>query len=270
MARPTRIGVQLWPGGAPDHASWRAAVLEAEQMGVDAIFGYDHLHKPFMHPGRDGPRLQPDQPDVNNFESWTALASWGEITSRVEIGLLVTGIGYRNPDLLADMARTVDHISGGRLILGVGSGWYPKDYEVYGYEYGTVGSRMKLFAEGLQRIEDQLEQLTPKPLRHIPILIGGSGEKKTLPLVGKHADIWHSFLDLDTFRRKNALVKQHAATAGRDENQIERAVGWDDPEAASRHADEGVTLFTTEIRPTDAGYDLSPIQEMLRWRDRRR
>ena len=122
------------------------------------------------------------------------------------------------------MARTVDHISGGRLILGLGSGWYPKDYEVYGYEYGTVGSRMKLFADGLQRIQERLGQLKPKPMRQIPILIGGAGEKRTLPLVGTHADIWHSFLDLDTFRRQNDLVEQHAADAGRDGNEIERAV----------------------------------------------
>jgi probable F420-dependent oxidoreductase len=189
MDRPTRIGVQLWPGGAPHYATWRSAVLEAESMGVDAIFGYDHFHKPFMRSGSDGPTLESEQPDVNNFESWTALASWAEITSRVEIGLLVTGIGYRNPDLLADMARTVDHISAGRLILGLGAGWYPKDYDVYGYDYGTVGSRMTLFADGLQRIEDRLAHLTPQPMRQIPILIGGAGEKKTLPLVGTHAHI---------------------------------------------------------------------------------
>ena len=128
---------------------------------------------------------------------------------------------------------------------------------------------MKLFADALQRIEHRLGQLKPKPMRQIPILIGGSGEKKTLPLVGKHANIWHSFLELDTFRRKNNLVKQHAADAGRDESQIERAVAWDSIEGASRYADEGVTLFTTEIRPTEAGYDLSPLEEMLSWRDSR-
>ncbi|HEU0164961.1 MAG TPA: LLM class F420-dependent oxidoreductase [Thermomicrobiales bacterium] len=267
MSRPPRIGVHIWPGGAPSYASWRGAVLEAEDMGADAVFGYDHFHKPFVEIAPEGPVLLPEQPDVNNFESWTALASWGEATSRVEIGLLVTGIGYRNPELLADMARTVDHISGGRLILGLGSGWYEKDYAVYGFEYGTVASRMELFAEGLARIKHRLAALTPKPLREIPILIGGSGEKKTLPLVGQYAGIWHSFLDLETFRRKNQLVHDHATAAGRDDAEIERAIAWQGPAMADAFVAEGASLFTMEIKPTSDGYDLSPVREMLAWRD---
>jgi probable F420-dependent oxidoreductase len=265
MTSPIRVGVQVWPGGAPSYRSWRDAVLRAEQAGVDAIFGYDHFHKPEVT-GDDAAPL-PEQPDVNNFEGWTALASWAELTTRVEIGLLVTGIGYRNPDLLADMARTVDHISGGRLILGVGAGWYEKDYHEYEYEYGTVGSRMTMFEEGIRRIERRLTLLKPPPTRRIPLLIGGSGEKRTLPLVGRHADIWHSFLDIETFRRKNDLVRGYAAEAGRDETTIERAVGWAGPAAAEAHAGEGVTLFTTSIKPTGDGYDLSQLDELLKWRD---
>jgi len=210
--------------------------------------------------------LDEQQPDVNNFEGWTALASWGEITNRAEIGMLVTGMGFRNPELLADMARTVDHISKGRLILGLGAGWYPKDYEVYGYEFGTVGSRIDQFVDGVGRVKRRLGQLIPAPVRGIPILIGGAGERKTLPLVGRHADIWHSFLNVETFRQKNDLVNQHAQNAGRDPAAIERSVGWQPGMDADAFAKEGVTLLTTEIHPTDEGYDFTELEELLAWR----
>jgi probable F420-dependent oxidoreductase len=266
--RPTtvRIGVQLWPGGTPDYRTWRQAVLRAEELGADAIFGYDHFHKPFVDIIDGAPRLHDEQPDVNNFEGWTALASWGEITSRAEIGLLVSGIPYRNPDLVADMARTIDHISGGRLILGLGAGWYEKDFSVYQYEYGTVKSRMDQFDEGLARIERRLNQLTPSPVRHIPVLIGGGGERRTIPAVARHADIWHSFEPIEEFRRKNDILKQLASDAGRDESKIERATAWTDPATADSFVDEGVTLFTTEIHPTSDGYDFSELKDMLAWR----
>ncbi|MFE3262570.1 LLM class F420-dependent oxidoreductase [Nocardia sp. NPDC059091] len=266
--KAVRIGVQLWPGGTPDYQAWRSAVVHAENLGADAIFGYDHFHKPFVEIVDGAPLLSDEQPDVNNFEGWTALASWGEITTRAEIGLLVTGIPYRNPDLLADMARTVDHISGGRLILGVGAGWYPKDFSVYGYDYGTVKSRMDQFDSGLARIEHRLSQLTPAPLRHIPILIGGGGERRTIPAAARYADIWHSFEPLDEFRRKNDLLKRLATEAGRDESGIERAMAWTDPATADAFVDEGVTLFTTEIHPDSTGYDFSEFKKILAWRDR--
>jgi probable F420-dependent oxidoreductase len=271
MTNPIRVGVQLWPGGTPDYRTWREAVLTADELGADAIFGYDHFHKPFTIAPDDGPpQLLPEQPDVNNFEGWTALASWAEITSHADIGLLVTGIGYRNPDLLADMARTVDHISGGRLVLGLGSGWYEKDYAVYGYDFGTVKSRMDLFEDGLARIESRLDELVPPPVRRIPILIGGIGVKRTLPLVAKHADIWHTFASVPEFQRKNALLKELVAAAERDDTSIERAVQWTGRANADAFVAEGVTLFTTEIHPTDDGYDFAELKDMLDWRDRQR
>jgi len=183
-------------------------------------------------------------------------------------GLLVTGIGYRNPDLLADMARTVDHISEGRLILGLGSGWYEKDYSVYGYDYGTVKSRMDLFEDGLAPIQNRLTQLVPPPIRKIPILIGGMRVKRSLPIVAKHADIWHPFATVPEYQRKNALLKDLVAEAGRDEKQIERAMHWAGREIADAFVAAGVTLFTNEIRPTEDGYDLGELKDMLAWRDR--
>jgi probable F420-dependent oxidoreductase len=269
MTNSIRLGVQLWPGGTPDYRTWRGAVINADEVGADAIFGYDHFHKVFSAPSEDAlPQLLPEQPDVNNFEGWTALASWGEITRRAEIGLLVTSVGYRNPDLLADMARTVDHISSGRVILGLGAGWYEKDYSVYGYDYGTFTSRMDLFEQSLVRIEDRLEQLVPQPVHKIPLLIGGIGVRRTLPIVAKHADIWHTFASVPEYRRKNAILKDLVAEAGRDERQIERAVHWTGRDDADALLGEGVTLFTTEIHPSDDGYDFSEFQDMIAWREK--
>jgi len=269
MSRPVRLGVQLWPGGAPDYRSWRAAVLHAEEVGTDVIFGYDHFHRPAIEGIVDAkPILAEVQPDENNFEGWTALASWGELTTRAELGLLVTGIGYRNPDLLADMARTVDHISGGRLILGLGAGWYEKDYTTYGYDYGTWKTRFDLFDEGLKRVEHRLDNLVPPPVRDIPILIGGSGEKRTLPAVARHADIWHTFLPIDQFNRASKLVGELTELNGRKDSDVERSSVWESARGADAYRDAGVTLFTTEIHPTAAGYDFSTLEQMVRWRDR--
>ena len=271
MTRPIRIGAVVQPGNAPDYASWRSAVVHAEELGADLIFSYDHFHKPEVADLNQGvPVLADVQPDVTHFEGWTALASWGEITHRAEIGLMVTGIGYRNPDLLADMARTVDHISGGRLVLGLGAGWYEKDYTTYGYEFGTWKSRFDLFDAGLKRIDARMGQLNPPPVRKIPILIGGSGPKRTLPAVARYADIWHTVLAAEAFTEASARVDELAAAIGRDGKDIERSVHWFGAESADVYRQAGATTFTTEIDPdpTTGYYDFSTLEEMLAWRDR--
>ncbi|WP_068158719.1 LLM class F420-dependent oxidoreductase [Rhodococcus phenolicus] len=253
MTRPIRIGLQLQPQHQPDYGVIRDTVLRAEDAGVDIVFNWDHFYP-----------LTGD-PDGAHFECWTMLGAWAEQTERVEIGALVTGGGYRNPDLLADMARTVDHISGGRLILGIGAGWFEKDYDEYGYEFGTKGSRLDLLAEYLPRITARLDKLNPQPTRHIPVLIGGGGPRKTLPLVAKYGDIWHSFGDLGTHVEKWGIVEKRCAEIGRHAPDIERSVPWPGLDDAADFAAAGVSLFTVGIGGPD--YDLAPLVEAVGWRD---
>lgn len=253
MTRPVRIGLQLQPQHQPDYQVIRDTVLRAEDAGADIVFNWDHFYP-----------LTGD-PDGAHFECWTMLGAWAEQTERVEIGALVTGGGYRNPELLADMARTVDHISGGRLILGIGSGWFEKDYDEYGYEFGTKGSRLDLLAEYLPRIISRLGKLNPQPTRHIPLLIGGGGPKKTLPLVAKYADIWHSFGEFDTHTEKSKILEARCADVGRSPSEIERSAPWPGLEHAAAYAEAGITLFTVGVGGPD--YDLAQLVEAIEWRD---
>ena len=254
--RPIRIGVQLQPEHA-DYAQIRDAVLRAEDAGVDIVFNWDHFYP-----------LSGDS-DGKHLECWTMLGAWAEQTERVEIGALVTGGGYRNPDLLADMARTVDNISGGRLILGIGGGWFEKDYTEYGYEFGTAGSRLNLLGQYLPRIERRLAQLNPAPIRPIPVLIGGGGERKTLRHVARHASIWHVFGGIDRLRHKTAVLAEHCAAIGRDPAGIERstAAHRDGPLASAEFVAAGFTQFVLGVSGPD--YDLSSIPAWVRWRDER-
>ncbi len=203
------------------------------------------------------------------------LGAWAEQTSRVEIGALVSCNSYRNPELLADMARTVDHISGGRLILGIGSGWKQKDYDEYGYEFGTAGSRLDDLAGALPRIKSRLANLNPAPTRDIPILIGGQGEKKTLRLVAEHGDIWHGFTNAETYPPGKAeVLDRHCSDVGRDPPaKIERSSGVEgrDRDTIVANAEAltglGVTLLTVGCDGPD--YDLGAAEALVRWRDSR-
>lgn len=254
MTTRIRIGVQIQPQHA-EYAQIRRAAEEAEELGVDVAFNWDHFYPLY------------GEPEGKHFECWTMLGAWAESTSRVQIGALVTCNSYRNPELLADMARTVDHISEGRLILGIGSGWFEKDYEEYGYEFGTKGGRLNDLAESLPRIEARLGKLNPAPTRKIPMLIGGGGERKTLRLVANHADIWHGFGDPDTVARKVRVLDEHCAAVGRNPDEIERSVGvQESPEQLGpKLLDLGVSMFTVGVGGPD--YDLSLLREWVAWRD---
>lgn len=256
--RPVRLAVQI----APQHAAYeqiRETAAELEALGVDALFNWDHF---FPLSG---------EPDGLHFESWTMLAALAEQTSRVEIGALVNCNSYRNPNLQADMARTIDHISAkggrGRFIFAIGSGWFQRDYDEYGYEFGTAGSRLDSLAANLPIIKQRWAQLNPPPTRKIPVLIGGGGEKKTLRIVAEHADIWHSFGDAATLERKLGVLADHGQAVGRDVAEIEISTD------VSRHtvdvADQlhalGATLFTVGI--SGPNHDLSAVREWLQWRD---
>jgi probable F420-dependent oxidoreductase len=251
---PVRIGVQL----APQHASYellRDRVREVEDLGADVLFNWDHFYP-----------LNGD-PDGLHFEAWSLLAAWAEQTSRIELGPLVNCNSYRNPDLQADMARTIDHISGGRFIFGTGSGWFERDYDEYGYTFGTAGQRLDALAKDLPRIEARWAKLNPAPVRDIPVLIGGGGEKKTLKIVAKHADIWHSFSDAETLERKLGILGEWCTEVGRDIDEIEISTEMRD--RSEQDADElyalGTRLFTIGINDPD--HDLAPVKKWLAWRD---
>ncbi|HET7398086.1 MAG TPA: LLM class F420-dependent oxidoreductase [Intrasporangium sp.] len=262
--RPARVGVQV----PPQHAAYgdiRRTCAALEELGVDIVFTWDHF---FPLSGDRGGR---------HFECWTMLGAWAEATERVEIGALVTCNSYRNPHLLADMARTVDHISDGRLILGIGSGWFEHDYDEYGYDFGTAGARLDALARDLPVIRERWSRLNPPPTRQIPILIGGGGERKTLRIVAEHAAIWHGFGGPEAIAHKHRVLDAWCARRGRDPLEIERSAGvafvpGRNPDQSGDYAgnaqqlhDIGTRLFTASVAAVDP--DLGRVRDLLAWRD---
>ncbi len=256
-----KIAVHLHPQHA-DYDDIRRAVVRAEEMGVDVVYNWDHFYP--LYGDSSG----------KHFEAWTMLASWAEVTSRVGIGCLVTCNSYRNPNLLADMARTVDHIADGRLIFGIGSGWFKKDYDEYGYEFGTAGSRLDVLSESLPIIRERLARLNPPPTGPMPILIGGGGERKTLRYTSQHADIWHYWWNQrnpSEWLHKDAVLRDWCEKEGRESADILRSVGVDrdkdpmTPELLDALLNAGVGEVTLGFNGPD--YDLGPAKAWVDWRD---
>jgi len=254
---PVRVGVQVQPQHA-DFDGMRQAWREADELGVDTIFCWDHFYP--LH----------GEPEGKHFEALTTMASMAEVTERAQIGALVICNSYRNPELLADAHRTVDHISGGRVILGLGAGWFQKDYDEYGYEFGDAPFRLRALRQDLPRVRERLGKLNPPPVGDLPILIGGSGPKVTLRLVAEHADMWHSFGDAEAYRQKNEVLLGHCADVGRDPAEIERTWGIqaDALETADDLVAAGVEHLIVGIGGDGTGYDLAPVRELVAWRDR--
>jgi probable F420-dependent oxidoreductase len=247
--RPIRIGLQIAQYGA-EWSELLSAAKDAEAIGADVLFSWDHF-------------FGPKDSDVPNFECWTTLAAWAASTSRITLGPLVSCIGYRNPDLVADMARTVDHIAGGRVTLGLGSGFKERDYVEYGYEFGTVASRVADLDHGVKRIERRLARLNPPPVKRIPLLIAASGEQTALRIVAEHADIWHTFADADAFTRKSGVLDAYCAELGRDPDEIERSVlvGGDPESSGPQLLEAGITLFIVRVD----NLDLADVRSWVQW-----
>ncbi|HEY6534027.1 MAG TPA: LLM class F420-dependent oxidoreductase [Acidimicrobiales bacterium] len=251
MAR-FQVGVQI----RPQHTSMaelREAWRSADAMGVDSIWTWDHFF-PLYGDAEGG-----------HFEGWTTLATMAADTRLAKVGLLVTGNSYRNPELLADMARTVDHVSGGRAYLGIGAGWFERDYDEYDYEFGTAGSRLRALESSLVRIRARLEQLNPAPVGRLPILIGGGGEKVTLRLVARFADAWNGFGPPATYAHKNRVLDQHCAEVGRDPSEIERTVLIDSSELGSidDYLEAGATHLILGVGAEGGVFELADIQRLV-------
>src|SRR3954453_3948391 len=191
----------------------RAAWREADEMGADFIFTWDHFYPLY------------GEPDGTHYEAIAMLGSMAEVTERAQIGALVICNSYRNPELLAHAHVTVDHASGGRAILGIGAGWFQRDYDEYGYEFGTAPDRVRGLRHALPRIKERLGKINPQPAGRLPILIAGSGEQVMLKLVAQYADMWHNCGNPARSGQKAGVLPRHCEAIGRDPSEIERVWG---------------------------------------------
>ena len=227
-----RFGAQLW-SQQTTWADFRDAALAAEAAGWDSVWTWDHLMAIF------GPWEQPI------LEGWTTLAGVGAVTHRIRLGLMVGANTLRNPGLTAKLATTLDNVSGGRAVLGIGGAWFEREHEAFGIpEWGSgVGDRLDRLDESVMVMRRLLSgerfshtgryyHLTdalcrPRPVQaHLPILVGGSGPRKTLRTVALRADAWNTSGTVDEVRDKLAILDEHCLEVGRDRAEIELTVSF--------------------------------------------
>ncbi len=247
LSAPVRFGANCW-NQYTDWPSWLAAQQRAEQLGYDSLWTWDHLY-PIVGDWR-GPI----------FEGYLTLTGWAAVTKRATLGLMVGANTFRNPGLVAKTATTLDHISRGRAVLGIGGAWFGREHEAYGIDFGSgFGERLDRLDEAVEVMRAMLdgEEATargrhyhardlrndPPPVqRRLPILIGGGGEQKTLKTVATYADGWNIGGDLGRVRHKDEVLRRSCERVGRDEREIERTLQGgsviirDDPAEARRVA----------------------------------
>src|SRR6266849_6704875 len=215
-----KLGFQLWP----QNTSWpamRDAAQLADRIGIDSVWTWDHFY------ALSGEEERP------NFEAWTILSALAAVTQRVRVGAMVSGVTYRHPAVVANMAATLDQVSNGRAICGIGAAWNRTEHRAYGIDLGTPGERSRRFAEAAKIIRALLDGervtykgkyytlkeavLNTRPVQErLRIMIGGGGEQKTLRTTARYADMWHGFGTPEVIARKIEILRGHCANVGRD------------------------------------------------------
>jgi F420-dependent oxidoreductase-like protein len=222
--------LSIWPGAAQPYSDILEVARHAADTGWDGVYVADHF-MPNAGPGADV-----DHPVL---ECGTLLAALGAAVPRVRLGSLVYGNTYRHPAVLANMAATVDHVTGGRFTLGVGAGWQVNEHEQYGIELPPVKQRLDRFVEALRVLHGLLRQprttvegryyrvtdavCEPKPVQDpLPILVGGGGERRMLGIVARYADVWNTWGRPDVIAHKSGVLDRYCAEVGRDPKTIAR------------------------------------------------
>jgi F420-dependent oxidoreductase-like protein len=247
-----RVGIDL----AQHQLGWDELASRArfaEDLGFDGAWVFDHFKALYGDPR--GPC----------FEAYTLLAALAAVTNRIRLGVLVTGVTYRHPSILAAEAVTVDHVSGGRLELSLGASWYEDEHVELGVPFPPTGERVERLEDALVVLKAllttdgatvegghyQLRDATyrPRPVQrpHPPIWVGAGGERRTIPIAARHADVWHAFGSVDALRRKSRVLEEHARRAGRDPADIGRATNLSLSEAWS-------TVRSTALAVQEAGF----------------
>ena len=251
--RPFKVGVTIHPQQCTIQ-QLRDAWRRADELGVDSIWFWDHFFPLYGNP------------NGNHFECWSLLAAAAIDTRAPQIGPMVTCIGYRNPELLASIAATVDQLAGGRLVLGLGAGWFERDYDEYGYDFGGARDRVRTLREALPRIKGRISRLHPGPAGPMPILVAGSGEKVMFRLVAEHAQMWNTIGSVDDFERKSAVLDEWCARLGRDPREIERTanVGGLTVKSVEEWLKAGLQHFVLRIAQP---FDTKELARVLKLRD---